>query len=90
MAESDSSNSWWYSLLNTAKEKSISAYNITKKDLAEFVTTVQNDTTKAVTEAADTVRSYINQDDTDDADDNSKPTDNSKEITTTKGDNRLD
>jgi hypothetical protein len=58
--------------------------------LAEFVTTVQNDTTKAVTEAADTVRSYINQDDTDDADDNSKPTDNSKEITTTKGDNRLD
>lgn len=35
------------------------AYDITKRDLTEFMTTVQKDTTNAVNEAASTVRSYM-------------------------------
>lgn len=41
--------------------QSIAALNATSRDLAEFVTVVQGDTTSAVTGAATKVKQIINQ-----------------------------
>ncbi|XP_011404601.1 PREDICTED: BSD domain-containing protein 1-like [Amphimedon queenslandica] len=58
MAESDT---WWSSWVTSAKEKSLSALNATKRDLSEFMSTVQRDTSNAVVGVADSVKSYLQQ-----------------------------
>ncbi|KAJ8033020.1 BSD domain-containing protein 1 [Holothuria leucospilota] len=53
---SDSSDSsWWNSFLNTAKEKSAAALEQISKDLQEFGTTIQKDTTQAVAKSASAI-----------------------------------
>ncbi|ELT88023.1 hypothetical protein CAPTEDRAFT_225535 [Capitella teleta] len=51
-----SDETWWGGWLQTAKEKSASAYEFVKNDLAEFTNTVQTDTVTA----ADSVKQNIN------------------------------
>ena len=57
-SNSDDSN-WWSSWLNSAKEKSVSALNATKRDLAEFVNVLGKDTKVAVSGASQNVKSII-------------------------------
>uniref|UniRef100_A0A1X7SWI7 BSD domain-containing protein n=1 Tax=Amphimedon queenslandica TaxID=400682 RepID=A0A1X7SWI7_AMPQE len=55
------SDTWWSSWVTSAKEKSLSALNATKRDLSEFMSTVQRDTSNAVVGVADSVKSYLQQ-----------------------------
>lgn len=43
------SSSWWNSLMKTAKEKSATAFEIMRTDLAEFKSTMSADTNRLVT-----------------------------------------
>ncbi|XP_069126162.1 BSD domain-containing protein 1-like [Argopecten irradians] len=44
----DDGGSWWGSWLQTAKEKSVSAIEMVKKDLADYTCTMQQDTTQVM------------------------------------------
>ena len=50
---------WWSSWLSFAKEKSVNALSITKRDLAEFVTVVGSDTKAVVEEASANLNKII-------------------------------
>lgn len=52
-------SSWWSSWLNSAKEKSVSALNATKRDIAEFVSVIGNDTKAAVSGASQNIKGII-------------------------------
>ncbi|RDD43282.1 BSD domain-containing protein 1 [Trichoplax sp. H2] len=58
MAEKKDAN-WWGGWIATAKEKSWSAFEMAKKDVSEFVTTLQTDTTQIVSETADTLKNKL-------------------------------
>lgn len=53
----------WWSWLSTAREKSMSALNATKRDLAEFVTVLGTDTKKAVSGASANIKGILQQPD---------------------------
>ncbi|GAB1600183.1 BSD domain-containing protein 1-like isoform X1 [Argonauta hians] len=57
MAESepDTINSWFGGWIQSAKEKSSSAFEFVKRDLAEFTTVIQSDTSKAVSMTRSTI-----------------------------------
>lgn len=50
---------WWSSWISSAKEKSVSALNATKRDLAEFVSVLGTDTKAAVKEASDNIKVMV-------------------------------
>lgn len=52
MASSDQAGSWWGNLIKSAKEKSLSAMEVIKTDLAEFTSTMTNDTTNILNQAS--------------------------------------
>ena len=56
----ESSGAWW-SWLATAKEKSMTALNATKRDLAEFVTVLSSDTKAAVSGASANINKILGQ-----------------------------
>ncbi|CAN8026136.1 unnamed protein product [Ixodes persulcatus] len=53
---------WWNTWLQTAKDKSTTAYEFFKKDLTEFSSTVQQDTAQAVSSTAAFVRDKLKLD----------------------------
>lgn len=52
---------WWSSWISSAKQKSVSALNATKRDLAEFVSVLGSDTKAAVKEASDNINKILVQ-----------------------------
>lgn len=58
-SSSESSGAWWSSWLASAKEKSMTALNATKRDLAEFVTVLSSDTKAAVSEASTNIKEIL-------------------------------
>ncbi|XP_020909694.1 BSD domain-containing protein 1-A [Exaiptasia diaphana] len=71
MAEESGGESWWGAwgteLLSNVKAKSAETFSLVKQDLAEFVTTIQHDTTVTVAETANTVKEKlkVEEDETD-------------------------
>lgn len=61
--EEESSSAWWSSWLASAKEKSMTALNATKRDLAEFVTVLSSDTKAAVSGASANINKILGQPD---------------------------
>lgn len=59
--EEESSGAWWSSWLASAKEKSVTALNATKRDLAEFVTVLSSDTKAAVSGASANINKILGQ-----------------------------
>ncbi|KAL1468420.1 hypothetical protein MTO96_041498, partial [Rhipicephalus appendiculatus] len=55
----DEGTPWWNSWLQTAKDKSSTAYEFFKRDLTEFSSTVQQDTAQAVSSTAAFVRDKL-------------------------------
>ena len=53
------SGAWWSSWLASAKEKSMTALNATKRDLAEFVTVLSSDTKAAVSGASANIKEIL-------------------------------
>lgn len=47
MSEGEDKGGWWDSWVKSAKDKSVSAFNMVKRDLAEFSSVMQEDTVKA-------------------------------------------
>uniref|UniRef100_A0A224Z0E3 Synapse-associated protein n=1 Tax=Rhipicephalus zambeziensis TaxID=60191 RepID=A0A224Z0E3_9ACAR len=58
----DEGTPWWNSWLQTAKDKSSTAYEFFKRDLTEFSSTVQQDTAQAVSSTAAFVRDKLKLD----------------------------
>uniref|UniRef100_G3MKG6 BSD domain-containing protein n=1 Tax=Amblyomma maculatum TaxID=34609 RepID=G3MKG6_AMBMU len=58
----DEGTPWWNSWLQTAKDKSTTAYEFFKRDLTEFSSTVQQDTAQAVSSTAAFVRDKLKLD----------------------------
>lgn len=52
---------WWSSWISTAREKSVSALNATKRDLAEFVSVLGSDTKAAVKGASNNINKIVVQ-----------------------------
>ncbi|CAN8002015.1 unnamed protein product, partial [Ixodes hexagonus] len=59
---SDEPTPWWNTWIQTAKDKSTTAYEFFKKDLTEFSSTVQQDTAQAVSSTAAFVRDKLKLD----------------------------
>ena len=59
---------WWSSWLSFAKEKSISALSVTKRDLGEFVSVLGSDTKAVVEGASANLNKIIKQQSDDDGD----------------------
>lgn len=55
----ESSGAWWSTWLASAKEKSMTALNATKRDLAEFVTVLSSDTKAAVSGASTNIKEIL-------------------------------
>ena len=53
------SGQWWSSWISSAKEKSVSALNATKRDLAEFVSVVGADAKAAVKGASENINKIL-------------------------------
>ncbi|XP_065300921.1 BSD domain-containing protein 1-like isoform X1 [Dermacentor albipictus] len=58
----DEETPWWNTWLQTAKDKSSTAYEFFKRDLTEFSSTVQQDTAQAVSSTAAFVRDKLKLD----------------------------
>nr|XP_037270979.1 BSD domain-containing protein 1-like isoform X2 [Rhipicephalus microplus] len=58
----DEGTPWWNTWLQTAKDKSSTAYEFFKRDLTEFSSTVQQDTAQAVSSTAAFVRDKLKLD----------------------------
>lgn len=58
----DEDTPWWNTWLQTAKDKSTTAYEFFKRDLTEFSSTVQQDTAQAVSSTAAFVRDKLKLD----------------------------
>ena len=56
---SGEANVWWSSWITSAKEKSVSALNATKRDLAEFVSVLGSDTKAVVKGASDNINKIL-------------------------------
>lgn len=52
---------WWSSWISSAREKSVSALNATKRDLVEFVSVLGSDTKAAVKGASDNINKILIQ-----------------------------
>lgn len=50
---------WWWSALSAAKEKSVLAINATRRDLAEFVSVLQNDTASAISSVGTNLKGLV-------------------------------
>ncbi|XP_077991329.1 BSD domain-containing protein 1-like isoform X2 [Glandiceps talaboti] len=59
MAEGGEDGNWWGGWMKAAKDKSSEAWGFMKKDLAEFSSVVQKDTSVAVAQTADSVKSQL-------------------------------
>ncbi|XP_067678803.1 BSD domain-containing protein 1-like isoform X2 [Haliotis asinina] len=64
--------SWWGGWLQAAKEKTTSAMDFVKKDLAEFTSTMQNDTASAVKVTSSTIQETLKAENTEAAKDKMK------------------
>ncbi|XP_046353550.2 BSD domain-containing protein 1-like isoform X1 [Haliotis rufescens] len=64
--------SWWGGWLQAAKEKTNSAMDFVKKDLAEFTSTMQHDTTAAVKVTSTTIQDTLKAENTEAAKDKMK------------------
>ncbi len=58
---SGESEVWWSSWISSAKEKSVSALNATKRDLAEFVSVLGSDTKAVVQGASENINKILVQ-----------------------------
>ena len=54
-----SAGSWWGGWLQAAKEKSLSAIDMIKKDLEEFSSTMSHDTGEAVAKTSESLRETL-------------------------------
>ncbi|KAK3089167.1 hypothetical protein FSP39_001409, partial [Pinctada imbricata] len=55
---------WWGSWIQSAKEKSLSALEMVKKDLSEFTCTMSNDTSQVVVNASDKLKESLKTENT--------------------------
>lgn len=82
---SASGSPWWSSWLASAKEKSMTALNATKRDLAEFVTVLSSDTKAAVSGAGANIKDILGQPESGDKSDGAGGSDGSPSTSQKKG-----